>query len=224
MKQSVILWAHSVVLGSFDEINIKMIKLIVAYCTKCIGGFCEDAAWNSVSQESFIKWCKFRQKVPYREIMYQSHGKALRIMEKTGIIPINVCAHCGPGTYGVVISPKINGKTIKEFIRQRRRWVSKSKSYTNSKIILTALVVLFFNLSIVSLFLSAFFIPALWSLYILLTLLKFFIDFPILKNITNFMNQGKILKWTLPLEFIYPFYAVFTAISGLLLNVNWKRN
>ncbi len=115
-------------------------------------------------------------------------------------------------------------KNIKEFIRQRRRWVSKSKSYTNSKIILTALVVLFFNLSIVSLFLSAFFIPALWSLYILLTLLKFFIDFPILKNITNFMNQGKILKWTLPLEFIYPFYAVFTAISGLLLNVNWKRN
>ena len=114
-------------------------------------------------------------------------------------------------------------KTIKEFFRQRRRWVSKSKSYTNGKIILTALVVLFFNLSIVSLFLSAFFIPALWSLYFLLTLLKFFIDFPILKSITNFMNQGKILKWTLPLEFIYPFYVVFTAISGLLLKVNWKR-
>jgi DegV family protein with EDD domain len=33
-----------------------------------------------------------------------------------GILPINVCAHCGPGTYGVVISPKINGKSIKEFI------------------------------------------------------------------------------------------------------------
>lgn len=33
-----------------------------------------------------------------------------------GILPINVCAHCGPGTYGVIISPKINGKTIKEFI------------------------------------------------------------------------------------------------------------
>lgn len=115
-------------------------------------------------------------------------------------------------------------KTIKEFIHQRRRWVSKSKSYTNCKIILTALVVLFFNLSIVSLFLSAFFLPALWSLYFLLTLLKFFIDFPILKSITNFMNQGKILKLALPLEFIYPFYTVFTAISGLLFKVNWKRS
>ena len=115
-------------------------------------------------------------------------------------------------------------KTIKEFFRQRRRWVSKTKSYTNWKIIVTALVVLFFNLSIFSLFLSAFFIPALWSLYVLLTLLKFVIDFPILKRITTFMNQGKILKWALPLEFIYPFYVVFTAISGLLVKVTWKRN
>lgn len=32
-----------------------------------------------------------------------------------GIIPINVCAHCGPGTIGLVASPKINGKSIKDF-------------------------------------------------------------------------------------------------------------
>ena len=114
-------------------------------------------------------------------------------------------------------------KTISDFFRQRRRWVSKTKSYTNWKIILTALVVFFFNFSIITLFLSAFFIPALWSLYILLTLLKFFIDYPILKNITNFMNQVDLMKWMLPLEFFYPFYVVFTAVSGLILNVNWKR-
>lgn len=33
-----------------------------------------------------------------------------------GIIPINVCAHCGPGTIGMVVSPKINGKSLKEFL------------------------------------------------------------------------------------------------------------
>lgn len=33
-----------------------------------------------------------------------------------GIIPVNVCAHCGPGTIGLVVSPKINGKSIKELI------------------------------------------------------------------------------------------------------------
>lgn len=121
-------------------------------------------------------------------------------------------------------------KTLKEFFRQRRRWVSKTKSYTSWKVILTALVVLFFNLSIISLFVSAFFIPALWSIYILLTLLKFFIDFPLLKNITNFMNQSSLLKWTLPLEFIYPFYVVFTALSGTIFtklkseNGKWKQS
>ena len=114
-------------------------------------------------------------------------------------------------------------KTVSEFFRQRRRWVSKTKAYTSWKILATAFIVLFFNLSIVSLFVSAFFIPALWSLYFLLTLLKFFIDLPLLKNITSFMNQSGLLKWTLPLEFIYPFYAVFTAISGMLINVKWKR-
>lgn len=33
-----------------------------------------------------------------------------------GIIPINVCAHCGPGTIGVIVSPKINGKSVKEYL------------------------------------------------------------------------------------------------------------
>ncbi len=33
-----------------------------------------------------------------------------------GIIPINVCAHCGPGTMGFLITKKINGKSINEFI------------------------------------------------------------------------------------------------------------
>ena len=33
-----------------------------------------------------------------------------------GIIPINVCAHCGPGTIGIIASPRINNKSIKEFL------------------------------------------------------------------------------------------------------------
>lgn len=33
-----------------------------------------------------------------------------------GMVPINVCAHCGPGTIGIFISRKINGKSIREFI------------------------------------------------------------------------------------------------------------
>ena len=33
-----------------------------------------------------------------------------------GLLPINVCAHCGLGTVGLIVSPRINGKSIKEFL------------------------------------------------------------------------------------------------------------
>jgi len=33
-----------------------------------------------------------------------------------GLIPINICAHCGPGTIGVLITKKINGKSLRDFI------------------------------------------------------------------------------------------------------------
>jgi fatty acid-binding protein DegV len=34
----------------------------------------------------------------------------------TGVLPINVCAHCGPGTMGLLVTKKINGKSLNEFI------------------------------------------------------------------------------------------------------------
>ena len=34
----------------------------------------------------------------------------------TGIIPINVCAHCGPGTMGLLVTKKIRGKSLNEYI------------------------------------------------------------------------------------------------------------
>lgn len=34
----------------------------------------------------------------------------------TGLIPINACAHCGPGTIGFTVTKKINGKSLIDFI------------------------------------------------------------------------------------------------------------
>lgn len=33
-----------------------------------------------------------------------------------GIVPINVCAHCGPGTIGLLATPRINGKSINDYL------------------------------------------------------------------------------------------------------------
>ena len=111
---------------------------------------------------------------------------------------------------------------LKAFFCQRKRWASKTKAYTNWKIIATALIVLLFNLSIVFFFVAGFFMPVFWVFFVLYVIMKTLIDFPILRRITHFMKQQKLLLWMFPLEFIYPFYVVFTAFSGLFTNVKWK--
>ena len=51
------------------------------------------------------------------DAIYDNLNKVLNGYEAVkGIIPINVCAHCGPGSIGICVSPKINGKSLKEFI------------------------------------------------------------------------------------------------------------
>lgn len=111
---------------------------------------------------------------------------------------------------------------LKAFFRQRTRWTSKTKAYTNWKIIATALIVLMFNLSIVFFFVAGFFMKVFWVFYVLYVIMKTLIDFPILKRITTFMQQRNLLWWMFPLEFIYPFYVVFTAFAGMFAKVRWK--
>jgi len=45
--------------------------------------------------------------------MVESLGKENIIQ---GIVPINVCAHCGPGTIGIMVTPKINHKSITQYM------------------------------------------------------------------------------------------------------------
>ena len=135
--------------------------------------------------------------------------------------------HYGSKTIGFLLDNEAIVKTatmpnLKAFFRQRTRWTSKTKAYTNWKIIATALIVLMFNLSIVFFFAAGFFMPVFWIFFVLYVIMKTLIDFPILKRITHFMRQHKLLRWMFPLEFVYPFYVVFTAFSGLVTNVKWK--
>ena len=111
---------------------------------------------------------------------------------------------------------------LKAFFRQRRRWASKTKAYTNWKIIATALIVFLFNLSIVGFFFAGFFMPVFWVFFVLYVILKTLVDFPIMKRITAFIGQRNLKNWMFPLEFVYPFYVVFTALSGLFLKPKWK--
>lgn len=112
---------------------------------------------------------------------------------------------------------------LNQFINQRVRWTSKSKSYKDFDLIITALVVLLTNLilgvSIVyNLFASNAFFYA-----ILFLALKSIIDMTIILPVARFFHQQKLLWFFIPLQVIYPFYIILTAIFGLLGNFRWKN-
>jgi Glycosyltransferases, probably involved in cell wall biogenesis len=113
-------------------------------------------------------------------------------------------------------------RSLKGFFRQRTRWVSKSKGYTNPYILTVAGIVGLFNLGIVACFVAAFFKPWFWAFFLLYVLLKFLIDFPLLRKMLGFMQLKRLQIWTLPLEFVYPFYVVLTAFIGLFGKTSWK--
>lgn len=136
-------------------------------------------------------------------------------------------ARYGSSAIGFFLNREVIVKTatmpnLRAFFRQRTRWTSKTRAYTNWKIIATALTVFLFNLSIVFFFVAGFFMPVFWCFYVLYIILKTLIDYPIIRRISAFMKQKKLKFWTLPLEFIYPFYVVFTAFAGMFAKTRWK--
>ncbi len=112
--------------------------------------------------------------------------------------------------------------SVKDFFRQRLRWVSKSRSYSSPSIFFPAVIVFLFNFGLVSLFAAAFFQPFLFLFYLLFILLKFLVDYPILLAVSSFMKRRYLLSWSFPLQLIYPFYVVFSVVAGNLIKVSWK--
>ncbi len=111
--------------------------------------------------------------------------------------------------------------TLKEFVNQRKRWVSKSSGYRDTDIIFSSLVVFFTSLVCVCAF-SLSFISFDFSYFIILLSIKSLIDFIALVLITRFFRKTRLLKWFAPLEFFYPFYVVVIVFLSSFQIRNWK--
>ncbi len=113
--------------------------------------------------------------------------------------------------------------TLSEFIHQRRRWASKSPSYTDWQIIITACVVLAISLlEIVLIYFSIFSTKALVILGVLIVM-KYFIDNLFLLKIKKFFQLEHTWFYSLLLSVIYPFYIVFVGLSALVIKPKkWK--
>jgi cellulose synthase/poly-beta-1,6-N-acetylglucosamine synthase-like glycosyltransferase len=112
--------------------------------------------------------------------------------------------------------------SAKEFLSQRLRWTSKSRSYKNGFLIFTALNVLLTNtllavLLVLSIFLQDVRFPAL-----LLFGMKLLADFPLLSIYSVFIKKSYRIPMIIPMEILIAFYTSITGIAGNFANSKWK--
>jgi biofilm PGA synthesis N-glycosyltransferase PgaC len=114
-------------------------------------------------------------------------------------------------------------KTLAEFIRQRRRWTSKSSAYTDWQLIVTSCLVLFVNLGLLVLLSLSFISPVSLFLFLILFLLKYGVDTFFLSSVNSFFQIRNLRIYSFLLSLIYPFYIVFIAVSSFLVKPGkWK--
>ena len=114
-------------------------------------------------------------------------------------------------------------ENLKAFFNQRKRWVSKSKAYTDWQIIAVALLVLLVCVNIPMYLLAGFFNPFFWKVTLLLFAVKFFADIALLLSAAKFFKEEKVLILTPLLSLIYPFYVLTSAFGGIFGSFRWKN-
>lgn len=109
-----------------------------------------------------------------------------------------------------------------DFLVQRIRWVAKSPAYRQAFMILTALIVLVFNLIILSAFTAALFNLVFLYAGLILLLIKSLIDIILLWMISRFAKQVFLMKFFLVFQLIYIPFNGLMGVIGNIAGYRWK--
>jgi len=101
----------------------------------------------------------------------------------------------------------------KDFINQRIRWASKAGKYKDVKIIAVLVLVYLFNVLLLALFISCFFVPAIFIFWLMLLVVKTICELCFMMPVAHFFKQEKLLRW-FPL--MQPFHILYTVMAGWL--------
>ncbi len=107
------------------------------------------------------------------------------------------------------------------FIRQRFRWASKSRFYSDGDLWLTAIIAGLASLFLVLSGVISLTAPAYWFFPIFLAV-KTLVDYSFVKDFMAYSGKRPLLLPFLFFELLYPFYYLFTALAGPLSAIRWK--
>jgi len=114
--------------------------------------------------------------------------------------------------------------TLKDFVRQRTRWASKSALYKSFFINYVAVSVLLTSIAFMALLLSSFFIMNFYQLLMIFMLAKFTVDGILIFKQLQFEKREYLIFYAFIIQFIYPLYIVFVILLSIFRrNSNkWK--
>jgi poly-beta-1,6-N-acetyl-D-glucosamine synthase len=108
------------------------------------------------------------------------------------------------------------------YLEQRKRWISKSKSYDDTYSILLGIVTFVTILTSLFLLIAGIFDHRFLPVFMAVFLLKSFPDFLILKNTCLRYDKKKLMNWFIPAQIVYPFYII--AVLAFTLSGSTKRS
>ena len=108
------------------------------------------------------------------------------------------------------------------FLRQRKRWTSKARFYTDFDTIITALIVFGINATLFSTILYGIFSGHFLPFFVLI-FIKSTIDFLFLFRITRFFDQTRLMWWFPIVQSFYFLYICFTVFLAFFSPVAWKE-
>jgi len=114
--------------------------------------------------------------------------------------------------------------TVRSFLKQRSRWISKGKSYKDRDTIVLGIVTFVAIALQASYFIAWLFFPVLTGVFLEILFLKSIPDFLILLNTSVRYGKKKLMWWFLPAQLIYPFYVLAIVIYSLAFRENRNTN
>lgn len=111
---------------------------------------------------------------------------------------------------------------LKELMQQRRRWASKSTKYKDKKVIILAVFIWLFNVSMLLNFILIFYNPLYLKLFLIQLLLKLLFEAVFLIPILSFFKKTNLMLLLFLLSPLHVLYLVYVGIAGNNRKYHWK--
>ena len=112
--------------------------------------------------------------------------------------------------------------SLKEFIRQRKRWASKSTRYKNKWVVVLGVSIWLFNLFTLGTLFMGFFDSDYFLLFWLSMGAKFLVELSFMASVTSFFKRKRLLLYLPLLTVAHIIYLIYIGIAGNSGKYEWK--